>query len=119
MLPGIGDLAGAAVSSYLVARAARTGAPISLLIRMGLNILTESVVGIVPVFGDLFDFGYKANARNVRLLRRHIESPEQGRTENRLIAGVTVVAIMAIIVAAAMLAIAIFRWAWSVAFGGP
>jgi hypothetical protein len=106
------------VSSYVVAQAAKHGAPISLLFRMGLNVLTEAVVGIVPVFGDLFDFGFKANARNVRLLRQHVDSPGRGRIENRLIAGITVTLIIAAITGVAILAIAIFRWAWQVATGG-
>lgn len=118
LIPGIGDLAGAAVSSYIVAQAARSGAPISLLLRMGLNVLVESVVGVVPVVGDLFDFGYKANARNVRLLRTHVDEPGAGRLQNRLVVGGAVLIIVVTIFAALILAIAIMRWAWNVATGG-
>lgn len=118
LIPGFGDLAGAAVSSYLVAQAARSGAPPSLLARMGLNILLEAVVGLVPLLGDLFDFGFKANARNVRLLRNHVSDPAQGRRQNRLIAAAATILVLALIVAIVILAIAILRWAWGVATGG-
>ncbi|WP_165662593.1 DUF4112 domain-containing protein [Oceanimonas sp. MB9] len=40
---------------------------------MGLNVLLEVVIGSIPVVGDLFDFGFKANRRNVRLIERYFE----------------------------------------------
>lgn len=72
LIPGIGDLVGAALSSYIVLEAAKLKLPFRLLARMTLNILIELVIGIVPIFGDMFDFAFKANLRNVRILNAHL-----------------------------------------------
>src|SRR6185503_9317287 len=64
LIPGLGDAAGAVLSSYILLEAGKLGAPRSTLLRMGANVLVESVVGIVPLVGDLFDAGWKANQRN-------------------------------------------------------
>ena len=66
--------AGALLSLYIVLKARSLGAPFGLLLRMLLNIALDSAIGAIPIAGDLFDFLYKANKRNVRLLKRHLES---------------------------------------------
>jgi len=49
----------------------RHGASGAVVVRMALNILIDSVVGTIPLVGNVFDFAYKSNERNVALLRRH------------------------------------------------
>lgn len=73
LIPGIGDWIGATLSLYIVYEGARLGLPIGVLVRMGLNVLIETVFGAVPIFGDLFDFAWQANLRNVRLVERHYD----------------------------------------------
>ena len=73
LLPGVGDLATGAVSAYVVYRAAKLGVPPLLLARMVGNVGLDTVVGSVPLLGSVFDLFFKANNRNVRLLRRHLE----------------------------------------------
>lgn len=68
LIPGVGDAVGAAMSLYLVAEAARLGVSRAVLARMIGNVALESAVGLVPLLGDAFDFYYKANRRNIRLL---------------------------------------------------
>ncbi len=84
LIPGAGDVVGGLLSLWLVAEAARLGAPGRLLVRMLGNVLLESVVGLVPVLGDLFDFYWKANSRNRDLLESYIDHQlmpgQQGRT---------------------------------------
>ncbi len=72
LIPGLGDGAAFVPSAYLVWRAHRLGAPTGLLAAMAGNVLVDLVVGAVPLVGDLFDVGFKANRRNVELLRRHL-----------------------------------------------
>jgi hypothetical protein len=84
LIPGVGDAAGALMSAYVVAQAARLGAPPSVLGRMLGNVGIEALVGSVPFFGDLFDAGFKANLRNVRLLEQHLGSPQQARRASTL-----------------------------------
>ena len=79
LIPGVGDAASAMVSGFIVYRAARLGVSCSLVLRMLANVLIDTVLGSVPVIGDLFDFGWQANIRNVELLERAISSRELWR----------------------------------------
>lgn len=72
LVPGIGDLVGAALSSYLVVEAARLKLPFRLLARMAMNVLIELVVGVIPIVGDIFDFAFKANLRNMQLMNEYL-----------------------------------------------
>lgn len=72
IVPGVGTLIGAGMSVYVVGEALRHGAPPSVLTRMGLNIAADTLFGAIPVVGFLFDMGFKANQRNLRLLREHL-----------------------------------------------
>lgn len=86
LIPGFGDTAGAIVSSYIIAEAARLGVPSRILALMIYNVLVETIIGFVPVLGDLFDFAWKANIRNVRLLERHMgENPGGPEAQRRLV----------------------------------
>ena len=70
LVPGIGDTAGAAISLWLIAEAGRLGVPSATLLKMLLNVLVDTTVGSIPLLGDIFDAGYKANLRNLELLER-------------------------------------------------
>lgn len=74
ILPVIGDSATGIVSAWLILEASRAGAPRHLLVRMAANAGLDWLVGSIPVLGTLFDIGFKANNRNVALLRRHLEA---------------------------------------------
>tara|TARA_E500000318_G_scaffold47968_1_gene45133 strand:+ start:1531 stop:1926 length:396 start_codon:yes stop_codon:yes gene_type:complete len=71
LLPGIGDGGTALLSFYIVHQARRIGAPLPLRVRMTGNIVLDLLTGAIPLAGDLFDLGFKANRRNVALLREH------------------------------------------------
>ena len=75
LLPGLGDLLSFLVSCFIVSAAARHGVSRITIARMGMNIAIDLVLGSVPLVGDLFDVAWKANTRNVDLLRRTFESP--------------------------------------------
>jgi hypothetical protein len=83
LVPGIGDAAGAILSTFIVWQAARLGAPKSTLARMLGNIGLDAIVGQVPLLGDLFDFGWKANTKNLNLLEEHLRRPAAGRAASR------------------------------------
>lgn len=99
LIPGIGDLAGTALSSYIILEARRLGAPLIILLRMTVNVLLETAVGIIPVVGDLFDFVWKANRRNVQLLEDHLDNPREVRRHSTLVVG-GLIALMAFAVVA-------------------
>jgi hypothetical protein len=71
LVPGVGDAIASALSFYLLYEASRLGVPRLLLARMLGNVLLEGAVGAVPFAGDAFDVFFRANRRNVALLRAH------------------------------------------------
>jgi hypothetical protein len=71
LVPGIGDAVASLLSFYLLYEARSLGVPRLLFARMLGNVLLEGAVGMVPVAGDAFDVFFRANRRNVALLRRH------------------------------------------------
>ncbi|KAA9327496.1 DUF4112 domain-containing protein [Hymenobacter busanensis] len=78
-IPVVGELGTFAISAALIVTMARYGASRKLVILMVLNALLDTVVGSIPIIGNLFDFTYKSNERNVRLLQRHyLEGKHQG-----------------------------------------
>jgi hypothetical protein len=70
LVPGIGDTATTLVAAWIVVEAWRMGAPAHLVGRMAANVAIDSLAGSVPLVGDIFDIAFKANSRNIRLLRR-------------------------------------------------
>ncbi len=71
LVPGAGDFATFAVSGYMLAVLAKNGASGYVLARMGLNIIIDAVIGIIPILGDLFDVAFKANQLNMKLMHEH------------------------------------------------
>ncbi|MEW4567062.1 DUF4112 domain-containing protein [Tautonia sp. JC769] len=70
LIPGVGDVTGGAVQAALILMAIYYyKLPKSVIVRMVMNSVLDTTVGAVPVLGDLFDVAFKANMRNVRLLR--------------------------------------------------
>ncbi len=72
LIPGIGDTIGLAISGYVLKRARHYGAPKSVQIKMIWNIFIDWLIGLIPFLGDIFDVGYKANVKNVALLKKHL-----------------------------------------------
>lgn len=70
LIPGLGDVAGAVLSGYVVLLAARLGAPRATLLRMLANVAIDTGAGSLPILGDLFDVAWKSNSRNLALLER-------------------------------------------------
>jgi hypothetical protein len=73
LAPGLGDVITTALSLYIVYEAHRLGAPKAVLARMLGNVAVDGLIGAVPVAGDVFDVLWRANRRNVRILREHLE----------------------------------------------
>ncbi|MDD9902470.1 MAG: DUF4112 domain-containing protein [Rhodospirillaceae bacterium] len=82
ILPGVGDGVAAVPAAYLILEAQRLGAPPALLMRMGFNVLLDLAIGAIPLVGDLFDFGFKANRRNIALLKQYLGIDEIPRSRD-------------------------------------
>lgn len=78
LVPVIGDVITTAISSYILYEARRLGASKFTIARMAGNVAIDGVVGAIPIVGDMFDVTFRANRRNVRILREHLE--RQGRS---------------------------------------
>ncbi|MGH8017342.1 MAG: DUF4112 domain-containing protein [Opitutaceae bacterium] len=111
LLPGGGDMIGGMLSLVILYDAARLGLPVRVLFRMLGNILLETIVGAVPLLGDLFDFAWQANARNLRLVEKHYDPQRRERPAGRI--GFAVVAIaFAAIVGASVVSVMLLASLW-------
>ena len=72
LVPGVGDLIGGAISSYIVWEARQLGVPRWLIARMLVNVAIETSVGAISLLGDMFDIMFKANLKNVALLKHYL-----------------------------------------------
>ncbi len=72
------------MSGYIILAAARLGVTPAVVVRMVLNLGVDTLVGSVPLLGDLFDVGFRANMRNAALLDRHLAEPVAVRRSSRL-----------------------------------
>lgn len=78
-IPGLGDAASFAVSGILVYTMAKYGVSRKVVILMMLNIMADAILGAIPLIGNIFDFFYKANSKNIRLLKEHyMEGKHEG-----------------------------------------
>lgn len=113
LLPGGGDTVAGALGAYIVIEAARMGLPRKVIGEMVGNIVFDSLVGIVPVLGDLFDVTWKANVRNIELLEKHIKITSQN-SKSDLIFVVGLTLLLAVIVLGfASLTFFLVSWLWN------
>lgn len=73
LLPVVGDAISATISSYLIWEAKQMGVSKFVLARMAGNVAIDTVIGAVPFAGDIFDVAYKANMKNIALLKKHVD----------------------------------------------
>jgi hypothetical protein len=97
VVPGLGDWLPLLVSLDLVVAAWRAGGGAAVLVRMLGHIAVDALVGMVPLVGDLFDFGWKANRRNLVLLERLVAERRRTRRESRWIVGGVVASAVALV----------------------
>lgn len=73
LVPVVGDVVTAAMGAYIIWESKNLGVPKWKLWRMGGNLVFDSAVGAVPIAGDVFDFFFRSNTRNLRILKRHLD----------------------------------------------
>jgi Domain of unknown function (DUF4112) len=72
LVPGVGDAITGLIGAYLIYEAQRLGIPRSAVLRMVANIAFDTAIGAIPVAGDIWDFFFRANDRNMQILARHL-----------------------------------------------
>lgn len=83
LLPGIGDGAAMLIALYIILEAHRLGVPKRKLARMGVNLGLDTTLGAIPILGNIFDFAFKANSKNLKLMIEHLEAEATAKTSNR------------------------------------
>ena len=73
LVPVVGDVVTAAMGAYIIWESNNLGVPKWKLWRMGGNLVFDSAVGAIPIAGDVFDFLFRSNTRNLRILKRHLD----------------------------------------------
>lgn len=114
LVPGLGDIAGALVAVYALRVARNLRAPAEIQAHMLTNIALDALVGMVPLFGDLFDFAFKAQSRNLTLLESWLASPDRQARRSRR--GLILIPLAIIVVFATLTALGVwmlvilFQW---------
>ncbi len=73
LVPVLGDVLTAAMGAWMVWEARNLGLPKWKLWRMGANVAFDTAVGAVPLVGDAFDFFFRSNSKNLKILRKHLD----------------------------------------------
>ena len=114
LIPGFGDTATTLVSFYILASAVRYRVPKITLLRMGLNIAIDYVIGSLPVVGDLADAWWKSNRMNVELLRKRAtvsaEEARSGRLSDWFFVGGLILGLTALALASAVASVYLLYW---------
>ncbi|WP_214000116.1 DUF4112 domain-containing protein [Arsukibacterium sp.] len=77
LIPGVGDFITGLLSSAIIYKAYQLGVPRMILGKMIINMMIDTIIGAIPVAGDLFDFVWKSNRRNVALLEDYLQQPKR------------------------------------------
>ena len=108
IVPGLGDVVGAGVGLFIVMVAVQKKLPAVVVARMLVNLCIDTAVGMIPLAGDLFDFAFRANQKNVALLRaRHAGA--RGRPGDWLMVGGAALFLLAALALPIVLLVLFFR----------
>jgi hypothetical protein len=116
LIPGLGDTITSLVSFYILVAAVRYRVSKITLLRMGVNIAIDYVVGSLPVVGDVADAWWKSNRMNLDLLRKRATvsaaDARSGRMSDWLFVGGIIVGLVALAIASAAISIYLLVKIW-------
>ena len=78
LVPVVGDVITALMGAYLIWEARNLGMPKWKIWRMGGNLGVDTALGAVPLVGDAFDFLFRSNSRNLKIIKRHLDKHHPG-----------------------------------------
>jgi hypothetical protein len=105
LVPGLGDLMSPALTLLILWQAAAMRVPKIVLVRMVVNAIIDAGIGAIPLVGDLFDFAWKANDWNLKLLERHAIAGARATSGDWLF-----VSVCLLVVAAAFVPLIVILW---------
>jgi hypothetical protein len=117
LVPGGGDTISAALSAYIIIEAALMGLPRAALVRMVINLALDTVVGTLPILGDIFDVFSKANLRNMQIVENYAKAPEPSAKADNSFIFLLIVGLLAIVFLAASITVWIFGLITAAIFG--
>jgi hypothetical protein len=107
LVPGAGDIVTGATGLYLVSLAVKMKLPAVVIARMLLNLAVDLIVGAVPLVGDLFDFAFRANVRNLALLEHRAEVGRASGRDWLFVAGAGLLFLVALAIPIVLLVLAV------------
>ena len=110
LIPVVGDVLTAIPGAWLILEAARFRLPASVLSRMVVNLVVDLAIGLIPIVGDLFDFGFKSNMRNLDLFRRYAADPDASTAEHRRFFGGLLLVVLGLVLLMGWAFLAVLRW---------
>lgn len=110
LVPGVGDMLGALPSIYIIHQARRLGLPNGALLQMLLNLIPEVLIGSVPLVGDIFDAVWKANDRNLFLIKRYLGTVNEDAAPSNEGLYIFLAAAFALLVVLAVLVVRLLAW---------
>lgn len=116
LIPGIGGGAGLVLSGLVILRAIRAGAQVPTVVRMLGIAGLDAAVGSVPVLGSAWDFVFKANVRNARILQAQALDPQRTAAESRRVVALAATAVLVVTLAVTVLTVAAVVWLLRTAF---
>ncbi|MCC5665568.1 DUF4112 domain-containing protein [Nostoc sp. CHAB 5784] len=118
LIPIGGDFLGIMFSSYIILEAARLGVSRATLGKMVLNVIVDGLVGAVPVLGDFFDFTWRANTNNIKLLEDYLKFPSQQKSADGWFIFGVLVGLLLIAIVLVALPVIVIRMLWNALTGG-
>lgn len=113
LIPGLGDFISGLLSSLVIINANQLGVPRTILFRMVINVLIDTVLGSLPLLGDVFDFIWKANQKNSALLADYENAPHQTYRRSWLENLVFILGLFILLALAVMLISWLFGLLWA------
>lgn len=110
LIPGIGDFVGSGLSIYIIWLGVQAGAPVPVVLRMAANVALDTLFGAVPLLGDLFDAGWKANQRNVELIEEYLANPRGATSASYLFVVIVALLLLALVAGIAWVAVQVVQW---------
>lgn len=117
LLPVAGDALGLMFSFYIIIEAAQLGVSTATLGRMVMNVIVDSLVGSIPMLGDLFDFAWKANNYNIILLEEALKSPQQNEKANNSFILIFTVGLFLLAIVLIAIPVILIRILWQIFTG--
>ena len=113
LIPTVGDWLSFGISSIIVLAIVRRGVGVGMLFKMMGNITLDATVGSIPILGDLFDLRFKANRRNVAMLKQYyIENPNPPSVKRSFF--IVFMLFLVVLIAMLFAAFKLTAWLWSI-----